>query len=94
MKQCLHITFVLKVPKGFLQTRLAQRARELAIEGTAHSVGAQEPMITVIACGKKDDLQDFVDMLHKEAATKIIEKIEIEPFIKSKDYRGVFRIIE
>ncbi|MBI2775131.1 acylphosphatase [Candidatus Dependentiae bacterium] len=94
MKQCLHITFVLKVPKGFLQATVAHRARELSIEGTAHLVGATEPTITVIACGQKDDLQDLIDTLHKEAANKSIDRIQIEPFIKSKDYRGVFRIIE
>lgn len=94
MKQCLYITFVLKVPKSFLQTTVAQRARELVIEGTVHVAGAQEPKITVVACGHKEQLNDFVDTLHKEAAKKSIDSIAIEPFIKTKDYRGVFRIIE
>lgn len=94
MKQCLHITFILKVPRSFLQTALAQRARQLSIEGTAHSAGAEEPTITVVACGLKERLSELIDDLHKEAAKKNIERIQIEPFIKTKDYRGVFRIIE
>lgn len=94
MKQCLHITFLLRAQKKILQTVVQKAARDLEIEGTAQSSGPESLTIMIVACGAKERLSDFIDILHKEAVQKNIEDLQIEPFIKVKDYRGVFRVIE
>ncbi len=94
MKQCLHITFLLRAPKKILQTVVQKAARDLEIEGTAQSSGTESLTIMIVACGVKERLSEFIDILHKEAVQKNIEDLQIEPFIKVKDYRGVFRVIE
>jgi acylphosphatase len=94
MSQCLHITFLMEAPKTFLHSVIQKKARALGIEGTVRVYSNGEKSITLIACGQKEAMDDFVDLLHKEAAKESIKDMEIEPFIKEKDFRGVFRIIE
>lgn len=50
--------------------------------------------LRIIACGLKEQVDQFVDLVHKDAAQAGINDINIEPFVKAKDYRGAFRIIE
>jgi acylphosphatase len=90
MMQCLRITFPHNDSTDFLHTFIQKNARSLEIEGTAQLVANH---IKIVACGTKDAIDAFLDFLHKEAAKKSID-LEIEPFLKDKDYRGVFRIIE
>lgn len=92
MNQCLFITFSMDLPQDFLHTIIQKKARALHIEGLAQTITNNK--VRIIACGPKEAIDDFVDLLHKEAAHKAIENIEIEPFLKDKDYRGVFRVIE
>lgn len=92
MSQCLKITFMGDVPKSFLKNIVQKNARTLELEGVAQFIETNR--IKIIICGQKDAIDKFVDVLHKELAEKIIEQLEIEPFIKDKSYRGVFRVIE
>lgn len=92
MSKCLYITFSMDVPKNYLQDSVQKKARSLEIEGTAQLITKES--VRIIACGGVDALQDFVDFLHQEAAQRSIEGIEIEPTLKDKDFRGVFRVIE
>ena len=94
MKQCLQIMFVLNVPRTFLQNVIQKKARELGIEGTAQATIDRESAISMVICGQKEVLSDLVDVLHKHYEKKEIDNLQIEPFLKSKDYRGIFRIIE
>jgi acylphosphatase len=92
MVQCLRITFNLeKIPKNFLQQVVQKHAQELKLEGTVQ-LAAQT--VKIIVCGKKDDVEAFIDVLHHQTMDQLEGFIEIEPFIRQKDYRGVFRIIE
>lgn len=91
MSQCLYITLAVKGAKKIIPA-IQKRARSLSLEGTAQTIG--DVKIVIMICGTKTAIDDFVDSLHKEAAKKTIEDIQIEPFMKTKDYRGVFRIIE
>lgn len=93
MKKCLKITFGTNIPEGFLQSSVQKHARKFSIEGTAQIISA-ENQIRVIACGEKEHVDEFLDNLHKEFSKAKINDYEIEPFLKDKDYRGVFRIIE
>lgn len=92
MSQCLRISFSMELPENFLHTFIQKHARSLHLEGTVQ-VEANSA-VKVIVCGKKEDLDSFVDLLHKRAAKDALESIELEPFISDKDFRGVFRVIE
>ncbi len=87
MNKCLKITVTVNKIEGFLHAVVQQQARKCDLEGVVQPVG--EAQIRIIVCGKKDKVDAFVDLLQKEAITDL----EIEPFIKDKDYRGVFRVI-
>ena len=88
MNKCLKITVTVERMEGFLHTVVQRHARACGLEGMVQCVG--DDQILIIACGKKEKVDSFVDLLQKESITDV----EIEPFIKDKDYRGVFRVIE
>jgi acylphosphatase len=81
-----------EVREGLVNNVIQQHARELDLEGIVQPV--EKDKIKIVVCGKKDDVDSFVDVLHKESTQIPITDIEIEPHIKDRDYRGVFRIIE
>ncbi len=88
MNKCLKIMISGDIPKHFLRDVLQKNAKKLNLEGIVQA--AQEGMFRIIVCGDKDAVDSFLDLLHKAG----IVDLEIEPFLKDKDYRGVFRIIE
>lgn len=77
---------------GFLQKIVQKHARKLDLEGMVQQV--VKDLVKIIVCGKKEQVDSFVDLLHKEISDTKFHDIEIEPFLKDKDYRGVFRVIE
>ena len=91
MNQCLRITLKGIVPEGFLHSFVQKHARKLRLEGTAQSV---EDDVRIVVYGDRDDVSDFLDFMHKGSTAYKPNDIEIEPFLKVKDYRGVFRVIE
>jgi len=84
----------MEAPQAFLHSVIQKKARSLGLEGTVRVYSNGEKSIKLVACGQKDAMEDFVDLLHKEAAKDSIKEMEIEPFLKEKDFRGVFRVIE
>ena len=50
--------------------------------------------IKIIACGSNKDLEEFMDSLYIGYKNIKPSGMESEPFLRDKDYRGVFRIIE
>ncbi len=92
MKKCLRIAFGTSSP-GSLLGEIQKKGAKLGIEGTIQFVTSDSQML-IVACGLKDQVDQFVDLLHKDAAQAGISDINIEPFVKAKDYRGAFRIIE
>lgn len=94
MSQCLFITFSLVSSKDFLHDVIQKKARSLGIEGTVRIENDNGKFIKILACGSRDAMQELIDELHAQAAKDAITNIEIEPFIKEKDFRGVFRVIE
>lgn len=93
MNKCLKITFSAKIPEDFLHGTIQKNARKLSIEGTVQPL-QEENHIRIIACGTKDNIDAFLDALHKSFSKLDVETLEIEPFLKDKDYRGVFRVIQ
>ena len=76
-----------------MRSVVQKHAQKLDIEGIAQVVMADKK-VRIIACGIKDSVDDFLDVLHKSFSQHAIQEVEIEPFIRDKDYRNVFRIIE
>lgn len=93
VNKCLRVFFDAKVPLEFLRDFVQKEAQKLGLEGTAQIMESSEKVLIVI-CGKKQKTDEFLDMLHKELADHAIQAVEIEAFVKTKDYRGVFRVIE
>ncbi|HEV2601097.1 MAG TPA: acylphosphatase [Candidatus Babeliales bacterium] len=92
MNKCLKITFSGDIAPEDLRTFIQKHAHDLSLEGTVQL--AQENQYRIFVCGAKDAVDTFVDILHKGSAKIMLEDIEIEPFVRTKDYRGVFRVIE
>jgi acylphosphatase len=92
MNKCLKITFSGKFPEDFFHTFIQKHAKKLNIEGTVQLL--QDATVKIMVCGKKEAVDSFLEVLHKGAAGVLLDNIEIEPFLKEKDYRGVFRVIE
>ena len=92
MKLCIKMTFLIGSQKDFLRAYVLKHANKLEVEGMAQI--ADENKAVIIACGKKDKVDDFIDVIHKGSSKYGLDEIEMQPFIKVKDYRGVFRVIE
>lgn len=92
MKKCLKITLISKIQGGTLRDSIREVAKKLAIEGTLQLSDANE--MVIVACGEKEKIDDFLDAVHEGFGTYVPEDILIEPFLKEKDYRGIFRILE
>lgn len=92
MKKCLKIAF--GVPSmGALINEIQKKGSKLGVEGTIQFIAASKEL-RIIVCGLKDQVDQFVDLLHKDTALAGVNSLNIEPFVKTKDYRGAFRIIE
>lgn len=92
MKQCLRIMLHVQSYKASLKDSIHKAAKKAEIEGTIQKMDDKQVM--VFACGPKSNVDIFLDELHKKVALKELEWLEIEPFLKDRDFRGVFRVIE
>lgn len=92
MKKCLKILLLGEVPAKLLSS-IQKEAKQLGLEGVAQV--EKEGGIKIVVCGEKDEPDEILDVIHKELAKlKLDITLEVEPFLRDKDYRGVFRIIE
>jgi acylphosphatase len=92
MKKCLKITFTSKALDRGLRDSIQATARKLGVEGTVQFVDPHE--MVIIACGSKDNIDGFLDTIHQGFGSSVPEDVLVEPFLKEKDYRGIFRILE
>jgi len=92
MKKCLKITFTSKVLDRRLRDAIQPMARQLGVEGTVQLIEPHE--MVIIACGDKENIDGFLDVIHEGFSGFIPEDVLVEPFLKEKDYRGIFRILE
>ena len=92
MKQCLRIMLYVQAYKDSYKDSIQKAAKKAGIEGTVQK--ATEKEITVFACGLKSHIDIFLDEMHQKVARKEFDYIDIEPFLKDRDFRGVFRVIE
>lgn len=90
MKKCLKIT-LMTLDSAFRDV-VQGAARKLDLEGTVQFVDPKE--IVIIACGSKENIDAFLDNLHQGFGSTVPEEVQVEPFLKEKDYRGIFRVLE
>lgn len=90
MNKCVKITCIVKVTSSFTSL-IHKKAQELLLEGSLQVVPPET--IKIVVCGSKDGIDTFVDLLYKEGASKKQFSLIVEPFLKDKDYRGIFRVI-
>lgn len=92
MKKCLKITLMSNDIDGGFKDSVQGAARKLDLEGTVQFVEPRE--LVIIACGSKENIDAFLDNLHQGFGVAVPEDVQVEPFLKEKDYRGIFRILE
>ncbi|HEV2917262.1 MAG TPA: acylphosphatase [Candidatus Babeliales bacterium] len=93
MNKCVKISFNTEYPENFLRDFVQKHAHELGLEGLAQ-VSLPEQRTIVMVCGPKEQVDSFVDIIHRGTKQVQLKAVEIEPFLKVKDYRGVFRVID
>jgi len=92
MKKCLKITLIAHNIDGGFKESVQSAARKLNLEGTVQFIEPNE--MVIIACGSKDNIDAFLDNIHQGFGIYVPEDVQVEPFLKEKDYRGIFRILE
>lgn len=91
MKKCVRVSFTAPISHDFLVKNVQGAAKKLSLEGIAQIGPAQE--VKIIVYGDKNTVDTFLDVLHRDLHKLKILNIAVEPYIKDKDYRGVFRVL-
>ncbi len=91
MSQCLRIVIVIEGKKEAVDRFIQKQASVLKIEGIMQPLS--ETTFRIVICGVKEAIESFLDVLHNDCCGQPIKHIECEPFLKDRDYRGVFRVI-
>jgi len=91
MNQCLKISLSIGLTNGFLDGFVLKNARKLHLEGVAQVVS--DDHIKIIVCGLKENIEHFIDTLYKGLDKYKIDNIQLESFMRARDYRGIFRVI-
>ena len=90
MHKCVRIILKASCDHDLVYEFVQKHAQKMQLEGV---VNAMDGSIVVVVCGPKKQVDDFLDHLHKENKQCSFDEIQVEPFLKDKDYRGVFRVI-
>ena len=91
MNQCVKITLVVKTSEELLKNLIKKHAERLAIEGVGNIENSDT--IKIVANGSNNAIDEFIDALYDGYKGAKPTIIEVEPFMKDRDYRGVFRVI-
>ncbi len=91
MRKCLKIKVMGNVQGNSYRSYIQKTAQKHGVEGIVQ--GAEDSSILIYACGYSDKLDMFIDDLYRGNAEGGIKGLIAEPFVKEKDFRGVFRII-
>ena len=94
MNKCLRIILTAHLSNDFWYSFIQKHARKLGLEGMAQTIDQKANQIRITICGQSVALDQFIDLIHKGTQKFNINDIEIEPFLKDKDYRSVFRVID
>jgi|WetSurMetagenome_2_1015567.scaffolds.fasta_scaffold803954_1 acylphosphatase len=92
MSLCIKIKFSVEAGTDAVRVFLQKQAQAYALEGTAQFAG--ENSVQMVVCGEREQVDSFIDELHVKSTKFKIGHIELEPFLKTKDYRKSFRVID
>lgn len=92
MNKCLSVTLTLKSYDDDLISFIQRSAKRLKVEGTLQAV--DKKTLKLVACGKSEEVDKFMDSVYSGNKSTKPSAVEVEPFLRDKDYRGVFRVIE
>ncbi len=93
-RKCLRITMTATFPANFLVDFIQKQAKKLGLEGTAQREEGDGQMVKISVCGDANALDDFIDAMYAGTKGFELHELEVEPFLKDKEYRHVFRVIE
>ncbi len=91
MSRCIKMTFSVQRPSQKLLDALQKQAQACKLEGFV--MASTPENLKIIACGLSADLDNFLDKTDEIIAAQGGHDVIIDPFLKDKDYRGVFRIM-
>lgn len=91
MNKCLRVILSLKSYDEDLIPYIQKAAKKIKVEGTIQQ--QDKKTVKIIVCGDTEDVDAFMDVVYKGKDEKPVS-VDVEPFLKDRDYRGVFRIIE
>ena len=92
MRLCLRISFSIGLRDGFLRNFVQKEAKKCGLEGTAQFLEGEK--VLVVVCGERASVHSFVDAIHEKSSKYKLNDIELEPFLKRRDYRRAFRVLE
>jgi acylphosphatase len=92
MKQCVKIHVVGKVQDVGFRKFTQKQAQIFQIEGYVQNL--ENGALTIWACGLTENLDQFIAQTYKGPTASSVQDVTVEPCANSKDFRGVFRIIE
>lgn len=93
MNKCVRIMIKGTVSEKFVEDVIKKQTRQLHLEGTAQVVEAED-QIRIVVAGKKENVDAFIDSLHKGVGDDVPDAVSVEPLLKERDYRGVFRVLQ
>ncbi len=91
MTQCVRITLVIRASDDFVRNFIQRSAQKLALEGVSNF--ESQDTIKIVASGAHNAIDEFIDLLYTGYKGLKPSIVEIEPFVKDRDYRGTFRVI-
>lgn len=92
MRKCVRLQFTVGKADGFLQNVVLHEARECRVEGSGQMVAPDK--VRIVACGDTATIDAFIDALLRHTIKHELGPVEMEPMLKDKDYRMIFRVIE
>lgn len=92
MKQCLKLIVQGKVQGVKFRAFVQAQAQSLGIEGVVQN--SEDGSVLILASGDPEHLDQLIDMLYKGCPGAEVSNVLAEPFMKEKDFRGVFRVLE
>ncbi len=91
MSRCLRIAICAVGWKSKWEDSIAKYANKFEIEGVLQK--HDDGVVRITACGEENQLEDFLDELYELFSESDSYVEEMEPFVKDRDYRGIFRVL-
>ena len=92
MKQCLKIKVTGNVQSAAYREFIQAHAQKYEIEGTIQNMEDKKSVV-INACGASEKLDHLIDFVYKGTTHAKVDHVEVEPLLKEKNFRSVFRII-